>query len=186
MIPIVHAKMRYCPNISRKLVFLCSSFGGLNFRHLYIEQGTGQILFIIRHLQTPGQVHDLLLIVLSWLQNCAGVGFPVLEQPSFPLPHLEGHRLTSVREFLNYINGALEIIDVPIHPLQQNGDFFLTEKSVESKRFTPAETKRVNLCAYTLVLLLYQTSAMPTAPTLQVASGRVSDQFYKANRPDQW
>jgi hypothetical protein len=31
MIPIVLAKMRYCRNISRKLVFLCSSFGGLDY-----------------------------------------------------------------------------------------------------------------------------------------------------------
>jgi hypothetical protein len=97
MIPIVLAKMRYCRNISRKLVFLCSYFGGLGFRNLYIEQGTGQITFIIHHLRTPGQVHDLLLIVLSWLQNCAGVGFPVLERPSYPLTHLEGHWLISAR-----------------------------------------------------------------------------------------
>jgi hypothetical protein len=130
MIPIVLAQMRYCRNISRKLVFICSFFGGLDFRHLYIEQGTGQILFIIRHLRTPGQVHDLLLIVLSWLQNCAGVGFPVLERPSFPLPHLEGHWLSSVREFLDYINGALEIIDISIQPTQRNGDFYLMEKTI--------------------------------------------------------
>jgi uncharacterized Fe-S radical SAM superfamily protein PflX len=112
MIPIVLAKMRYCRNISRKLVFLCSYFGGLDFRHLYIKQSTGQIPFIIRHLRTPGQVHDLLLIVLSWLQNCAGAGFPVLERSSYPLPHLEGHWLISAREILSFIDGALKSTDL--------------------------------------------------------------------------
>jgi hypothetical protein len=74
------------------------------------------------------------------------VGFPVLERPSYPLPHLEGHWLISAREFLFFINGALEITDLTIHPMQQNGDFYLMEKTVESQRFTPAETNRVNLC----------------------------------------
>jgi hypothetical protein len=113
---------------------------------LYIKQGTGQILFIIRHLRTPGQVQDLLLIVLGWLQNCAGVGFLVLERPYLPLPHLEGHWLTSVRDFLNYINGALEITDISIHLTQSHGNFYLMEKTIESKQFTPAEIKRCNLC----------------------------------------
>jgi hypothetical protein len=30
--------------------------------------------------------------------------------------------------------------------MQRNGDFYLMEKTVESQRFTPAETSRVNLC----------------------------------------
>jgi hypothetical protein len=89
MIPIVLTRMNFCRNLSRKLVFLCSFFGGLDFRHLYIEQGTGQITFLIRHLRTPGQVHNLLFIVLSWVQNCAGVSYALLEHPSNPLPHLE-------------------------------------------------------------------------------------------------
>jgi hypothetical protein len=50
MIPIVLTKMNSCRNLLRKLVFLCSYFGGLGFRHLYIEQGTGQIAFLVRHL----------------------------------------------------------------------------------------------------------------------------------------
>jgi hypothetical protein len=102
MIPIVLAKMRFYRNILQKLVFLCSYFGGLDFRHLYIEQGTGQIVFLIRHLRTPGQVHDLLIMVLSWLQNCAGVGFPVFKRPNYPLPHLPssppGGPLANIRQ----------------------------------------------------------------------------------------
>jgi hypothetical protein len=50
MIPIFLTKMNYCRNLLRKPVFLCSYFGGLDFRHLYIEQGTGKVTFLIRHL----------------------------------------------------------------------------------------------------------------------------------------
>jgi hypothetical protein len=187
MITIVLAKMRCCRNISRKLVFLCSSFGGLDFRHFYIEQGTGQLLFIIRHLRTPGKEHDLLLIVLSWLQNCAGVGFPVLERPSFPLLHLvEGHWLFSVREFLDYINGALEIINIPIQSTQRNGDFYLMEKPSSPNDLLPPTENGSISTAYTSVLPPYLTSSTPKAPTLLAASGRVNDQSYtkQTERPN--
>jgi hypothetical protein len=146
MIPIVLTKMNFCCNLSRKLVFLCSYLGGLDFRHLYIEQGTGQITFLIRHLRTPGQVHDLLLFVLSWLQNCAGMSFAVLEHPSHPLPHLEGHWLVSLRQFLSFINGSIEITDLSIPSLQRSKDFYLMDTALNSNRFFAAEICKVNLC----------------------------------------
>jgi hypothetical protein len=146
MIPIVLTKMIFCRNLSRKLVFLCSYFGGLDFRQLYIEQGTGQITFLIRHLRTPGQVHDLLLIVLSWLQNCAGVSFAMLEHPSYPLPHLEGHWLVSLPQFLSFINGSIEITDLSIPALQRSNDFYLMETALNSNHFSAAEICKVNLC----------------------------------------
>jgi hypothetical protein len=72
---------------------LCSFYGGINFCDLCLEQGIGQITFPIQHLRTPGQVCDLLDIVLSWFQFCAGVGYPVFLQSERQLPHLEGHWL---------------------------------------------------------------------------------------------
>jgi hypothetical protein len=146
MIPIVLTKMNFCRNLLRKLVFLCSYFGGLDFRHLYIEQGTGQITFLIRHLRTPGQVHDLLLIVLSWLQNYAGVSFALLEHPSYLLPHLEGHCLVPYCQFLSFINGSIEITNLSIPALQRSNDFYLMETALNSNRFSPAEICKVNLC----------------------------------------
>jgi hypothetical protein len=146
MIPIVLTKMNFFRNFSRKLVFLCSFFGGLDFRHLYLEQGTGQITFLIRHLPTPRQVRDLLLIVLSWLQNCAGVSYAVLKHPSLPLPHLEGHWLVSLCQFLSFINGAIEVTDLSIPTPQHSNDFYLMDTALNSNRFTAAEICKVNLC----------------------------------------
>jgi hypothetical protein len=101
--------MSYCSNTSRILTFLCSFYGGIDFRDLRLEQGIGQITFLIRHLRTPGQVCNLLAIVLSWFQFCAGVGYPVFLQPERPLPHLEGHWLVCIRNLLAHIDGALEM-----------------------------------------------------------------------------
>ena len=138
--------MGFCSNTSRILTYLCSSYGGLDFRDLRLEQGIGQITFLIRHLRTPGQVCDLLHIVLSWFQFCAGVGYPVFFQPERQLPHLEGHWLVSIRKYLAHIDGALELTNTHIQSLQRTGDSFLMDKACRSGLFTPAELKRLNYC----------------------------------------
>jgi hypothetical protein len=109
--------MGYCFNTSRTL--LCSFYGVIGFHDMQLEQGIGQITFLIRHLRTPGQVCDLLDIVLSWFQFCAGVGYPVFLQPQQPLPQLEGHCLVCIQHFLAHIDGALELTKLHIHPLQR-------------------------------------------------------------------
>jgi hypothetical protein len=157
--------MNFCRNFSCKLVFLCSFFGGLDFRHLYLEQGTGQITFLIRHLRTPSQIQDLLLIVLSWLQNCAGVSYAVLEHPSLPLPHLEGHWLVSLCQFLSFINGAIKITDLSIPLPQRSNNFYLMESALNSNRLTAAEICKVNLCCLYLGVTTVFSYATPAAPT---------------------
>ena len=148
IIPVVLSKMGFCSNTSRKRTFLCSFYGGLDFRDLRLEQGIGQITYIIRHLRTPGQVqHDLLQqITLSWFQYCAGVGFPILLHPELPPPHLEGHWLVSVREFLARIDGSLEVIDTHVPPLSRQGNIFLMDTACDSGRFSPADLRKLNYC----------------------------------------
>ncbi len=146
ILPVVLSKMGFCSNTSRILTYLCSSYGGLDFRDLRLEQGIGQITFLIRHLRTPGQVCDLLQIVLSWFQFCAGVGYPVLFHPERQLPHLEVHWLVSIRKYLAHIDGALELTNTHIQSLQRTGDSFLMDKACRSGLFTPAELKRLNYC----------------------------------------
>jgi hypothetical protein len=153
IVPIVLSKMGYCSNTSRILTFLCSFYGGIDFRDLRLEQGIGQITFLIRHLRTPGQVCDLLAIVLSWFQFCAGVGYPVFLQPERPLPHLEGHWLVCIRNFLAHIDGALEMTKTHIQPLQHMSDSFLMDTACNSGLFTPAELKRLNYCRLYLNVL---------------------------------
>ena len=55
IVPVVLSKMGFCSNTSRILTFLCSFYGGLDFRDLCLEQGIGQITCIIRNLCTPGK-----------------------------------------------------------------------------------------------------------------------------------
>ena len=90
MTPVLLTKLGVCQNTSRQLCFLSSYYGGLDLRDLYVEQGCGQIEFILRHLRSPGMTGVLLKIVLGWFQFNAGVSYPVLAHPAPKLPHLEG------------------------------------------------------------------------------------------------
>jgi hypothetical protein len=69
MTPVLLTKMGICQSTSRLLCFLSSYYGGLDLRDLYIEQGSGQILFIIGHLRGTGMTRRLLQIVLSCGSN---------------------------------------------------------------------------------------------------------------------
>ena len=153
IVPAVLSKMGYCSNTSCILTFLCSFYGGIDFRDLRLEQGIGQITFLIQHIGTPGQVCDLLAIVLSWFQLCAGVCYPVFLQPERPLPHLEGHWLVCIRKVLAHIDGALERTKTHIQPLQRMRDLFLMDTACNSGLFTPAELKRLNYCRLYLNVL---------------------------------
>jgi hypothetical protein len=68
MTPVILSKLGICQNTSRKLCFLSSYYGGLDLRDLYVEQGIGQLQFIIRNLCSPGMVGSLLFTVLVWFQ----------------------------------------------------------------------------------------------------------------------
>jgi hypothetical protein len=146
IVPVVLSMMGFCSNTSRMLTFLCSFYGGLDFRNFRLEQGIGQITFIFRHLHTPGQVHDLLNITISWAQYCAGVGYPIFLYPDRLLPHLDGHWLVNIREFLATIDGSLKLIHTHIPPLSRTGDLFLMEKACDSGRFSPAHLRKLNYC----------------------------------------
>jgi hypothetical protein len=145
--------MGYCSSTSQILTFLCSLNGGIGTLYLRLEQGIGRITFLIRHLCTPGQVCDLLDIVLSCFQLCAGVGYPVFLQPEQQLPDLEGHWLVSIRNFPTHIDGALELTKTHIQPLQCTGDLFLMDKACNSGLFTPAKLKLLNYCRLYLNVL---------------------------------
>jgi hypothetical protein len=169
IVPVVLSKMGYCSNTSRTLTCLCSSYGGIDFRDLRLEQGIGQITFLIRRLFTPGQVCELLNIILSWFQFCASVGNPVFLQPDWQLPHLEGHGLVCIRNFVAYIDAALELTKTHVKPLQRKGDKFLMDRTCNSGLFSPAKLKRLNYCR--LYLNVLTLSDVTDAKGTQFAPG---------------
>ena len=98
-------KRRCSPRISSLWDSLLSLFYFLFFWDIYI--------FILVNLS-----NELCHMVLNRLQYIEGVGFHIFEHPSIQIPHLEGVWIPTVHEFLNDINGSLEITKTKIQPLQ--------------------------------------------------------------------
>jgi hypothetical protein len=145
MTPVLLTKLGVCQNTSRHLCFLSSYYGGLDLRDLYIEQGCGQIEFILRHLRSPGMTGALLKIVMGWFQFNAGVSYPVFAYPALELPHLEGKWLCSVRRFLHSIHGSLDLNDNQIQPPQRLHDQYLMDLALPGP-FSSREIRGINLC----------------------------------------
>jgi hypothetical protein len=139
-------QLGYPRSTSHTVVFGSRYFGGLKFASLATTQGAGKITLLLRHLCTPGDPHDFSMIVLDRIQYNANVGYPILEHPKKALPHLEGIWMPMVREYLAEINGALQIANTNIQPLQRHLDKYIMEEVLSSQLFQPRKIKYVNYC----------------------------------------
>jgi hypothetical protein len=110
---------------------------------LQTVQGAGKIILLIRNLRTPGEPHELLLIVLDRFQYTAGVGFNVMENTKMALPHLEGVWLPTARDYLG----------LKIQPLERHGDRYIMDIVLSLQGFLAKEIKLVNYCRLYLQVL---------------------------------
>ena len=89
---------------------------------------------------------QLLWVSLAWAQYTAGTGVSNLEDTTTKLPHLESNYLLSLRDYLASTGGSLELKDDFVIAKQQDQDEFLMTVALDSKRFKPAQLKRINYC----------------------------------------
>jgi hypothetical protein len=116
-------------------------------------QGAKKIILLIRHLRTLGQPHELLQIVLDWIQYIAGIGFHILEDTKSLLLHLEGIWLPTARDYLGQISGSTKIAGLHIQPLERHGDKYLMEMAMATPGFSPGHIKMINYCRLFLQVL---------------------------------
>ena len=102
-------KIGFNRNTPLAVVYGAVTHAGLGMRHQYIEQGIAQLQLFIRHIRAGTDQGTLLCITLSWWQLVAGVSFPLLQYPDRHVLYLDDDWLTSVRRFLSFINGYLEM-----------------------------------------------------------------------------
>ncbi len=139
-------KCGYNRNMPRVVVFGPQEYGGMGFRNLAVEQGAGQIEYFLKFWRTDCEAGSLLRIALSWNQLMAGVSWPILQNVTAPLPHLETKWLPSLRDFLCSIDSDLEI-DTPFtYPIQREHDFHIMDLVLESGRFKTREIRMLNYC----------------------------------------
>jgi hypothetical protein len=139
-------KCGYNRNMPRVVVFGPQEYGGIEFRHLYVEQGAGQIEYFLKFWRTDGEAGSMLRIALSWNQLMAGVSWPILQNVEAELPHLETQWIPSLRAFLSSIDSEIEIDTPFLYPIQREHDIHIMDRVIESGKFKPREVRMVNYC----------------------------------------
>jgi hypothetical protein len=143
-------RLGYPKLLSCTVVFGSRLYGRLELASLERTQGAGKIQLLLRHFRTPGQPHDIALVVIDRFQYNAGVGFHILEDAQSELPHLEGIWIPTVWAYLTTINGLLQIAKAKIQPLQRHRDQYTV---LASQLFKSREIKFINYCRLYLQVL---------------------------------
>ena len=120
--------------------------GGANFRHLYTEQGIGQVCLFIRNWRLQSTAGKLLRVAVSWFQTQIGTSTSFLRDVKTSLPHLESKWLASMRTFLASIDSFLELDDSYTVPLQRSSDAHIMDVILDSGTFSAGEIRRLNYC----------------------------------------
>jgi hypothetical protein len=83
-------------------------FGGLQFRDLYVEQGIGRIMTLLKHVYNKTEVGKMILIKLHSLQLEAGSEHLLLTDTTTPLPYVTKCWLTEIRRFMRQLQIRLQ------------------------------------------------------------------------------
>jgi hypothetical protein len=143
---IITARCGFNRNTRKEILYGPLDLGGANFRHLYVEQGVGQVTLFLRHWRKNSVSGRLLRIAVAWFQSQTGVSYSILEKVHTDLPHLESKWLKSLRAFLHSIQSSLCLDEPAIPALQRLYDHHIMDAILASHRFTPAEIRRLNYC----------------------------------------
>ena len=117
-------------------------YGEASFRHLYTEQGVGQVLTFLRHWRSDSQASSLLRIAVSWLQLSLSTGVSFLQDVTTAHPHCEAKWLASLRLFLASINGSIDLDETFAPLLQRERDFYLMDDLLSSGDFNDKQLFR--------------------------------------------
>ena len=83
---------------------------------------------------------------MAWCQFSAGISQSIFVDTIRELPHLETVWIGSIRRFLQFIDATIDLDDVYIPQKQRVHDIHLMEEVIDSRKFTRADIKRVDLC----------------------------------------
>ena len=134
----------YNRHLPRAVVFGSKKFGGLNLKHLYIDQGTKHVTNFIKYYRNGGSIGELIKISLRWLHLIAGFSFCPLARPQANYHHIEDRWYQTTIRFLHQCNAHIET-DTRIRILCRENDSSLMEDFLLTNP-SPRELKQLNSC----------------------------------------
>jgi hypothetical protein len=130
----------------RAIIYGPSNFGGLEFKRLYDQQGIGQIQALLHHWRAKTVAGLLLQNIVSWGNYSVGMSRCFLAEVHTPLPHLELKWFGSIRQYLQSIHSWIEVDESGIPELERVHDCYIMEVIIRSRKYTPAQIRRLNYC----------------------------------------
>lgn len=159
-------KCGYNRNTKKEILFGPLQYGGANFRHLYDQQGLGQLTLFLRHWRQNTVAGQLLKNVVAWAQFTTGMASPILETPSAHIPHLESRWLASLRDYLACINTEMHLDSTGLPPLEREHDGYIMEMILQSQQYTDKEIIRLNYCRLFLNAIMLSDLTDTSGPRL--------------------
>lgn len=93
---LIFPKCGYNRNTKREILFGPLQFGGANSRHLYDQQGIGQLILFMRHWRQNAEAGQLLKVAVARSQYATGMATSIFEDTTTRLPHLEAKWISSL------------------------------------------------------------------------------------------
>ena len=177
---IIIAKCGYNRHTKREIIFGPLEFGGASFRHLYLQQGVGQVTSFICHWRNHSVAGQLMRCALSWTHMTVGTSQSILIDVHTAMPHLESKWLGSLRTFLSKIDAIIEVDDPGIQPPQRVDDFYLMDCILKSKQFKPAQIRRLNYCRLYLQAITLSDITTNTGLHLDLSKRNGSPSLYSS------
>ena len=145
---IIVARCGYNRNTKREILYGPMSYGGANFRHLYMHLGVvGQLTTFMRHWRQPQTIPGKLLrCAVAWTQMSAGTSYSIFQRVYEDLPQLESKWLRSMRTFMSEIDASMDLVDNGVPPLQRAHDSYIMDHIMGSNLFTALQIRRLNYC----------------------------------------
>lgn len=178
-------KCGYHRNTKLAVVYGPIHWGGIEFFHLYDLQGYGQVATFIKYWRTPKtQSGQMLRLVMSWIQYCAGTGSSVLMDVETKMPHLESMWITSMRDYLASIGARLELLQEYIPERQREGDTYIMDHVLAHATFKPKQIKAINWCR--LYLGVVTIADMSNAAGTHILQGMYDGDKTAINNTNRW
>ena len=166
---IIFAKCGYNRNTKREILYGPLELGGANFRHLYDQQGIGQIQLFLHHWRSNTQAGRLLRCAVSWAQYCAGTSIPILEDVHSKLDHLECRWISSLRSYLSHIDARIQVDQTGVAKQERAHDTYIMDHILESQQFSRNEIRMLKYCRMYLGALTIADLATSTGDRLDNA-----------------
>lgn len=143
-------KCRYARNTALLIQYGLEQLTGAGFVPLYVSQGTGFIMHLLKSWKTPHQqIGQVLQAMIAWTQYQAGIKESIFVDTNTPIEFVDGHFCPAARNYSNDIDATIDLFPNYVQkPLQVNDETIMGRVNMLT-HFTDVQ------CEYIICVRMY-------------------------------